>query len=354
MSRFSVQIALSLLFGASMAAGCDLATEETDETGTSASDSGVTTEFEPEDDDDVEPDCDPATFASTCSAGRLIECVDGMVRNADCGERFSCELGSDGAACVWRIGEPCDTEYAECEEPGGVLSCDVDDGVWRFDPCPFGGGCDQGVCFGPDDVACDETFVSRCDGESIVRCMIPGFEQVQACDEGFTCRTTASGKGSCLPLEAEPCEDETVRTCLDDQTLAGCLDGWTYSGACEEGQRCFEALTAQCADETANPCDPTVDAPRCEDGTAYNCRDAGFETVESCAGDQSCALDDTCFGECGEAAACIPTEGTPCEEPLDLFCQDDAIALCFAGTVAFESEPCGCTETEDGPMCTDP
>ncbi len=346
MARFSARFALSVLLGACVVSGCDLAAEEDEGTATLSTSDG------PPEDDGVEPDCDAATFNSTCVEGRLIECADGVVRNADCGDGFSCELGSDGAACVWRVGEACDAEFAQCEEPGGVLSCDGPGGVWSFDPCPFGGGCEDGVCWGPDDVPCDETFVSRCDGESIVQCVIPGFEEVRPCDEGSACRTTASGAGSCLPIGAQPCDDENVRTCRDEQTIAGCLDGWTYDARCEEGQRCFEARTAQCADENASLCDPAVDGPRCEDGTAFNCRDAGFETAEACTEGQTCALDDTCFGECGEAAACIPSGGTTCEEPLDLFCQGDALALCFAGIVAFESEPCDCIETEDGAMCT--
>ncbi len=298
------------------------------------------------------PTCDPETFATDCVEGDIVECSeDGFVQTMSCGPRSRCEIGSDGPGCVWRIGEACEGEYEQCSDPGGILSCD--DGLWRFEGCPVGGACSDEQCFGPEETPCDRAEDEPyCEGEALVECYPHGFEVRTPCGADEVCQLGTMG-GVCVATDAVPCDLETfVSNCNEADELTGCgADGWTYTSTCPEGDRCFDGpVGATCHDEDTPACDPETATATCEDGIASFCNPSGYEAQTACDAESACFIDETCLFGCQDLAVCVPQDAELCDEPLDLFCIGEAIAICFAGQVLLWAE-CGCVEDDDGAYC---
>lgn len=299
------------------------------------------------------PECDPDRFSPICEDGRVLECIgEGTIRSRGCGSNASCQLGSDGADCVWPLGKPCDSEYRLCKPPGGVHACV--DGTWEFEPCPPGGTCSDGRCYGPEHIPCDwPDDAPYCNGDELVHCAPNGFETASMCEPGEVCRPGETG-ASCVAEAAEPCDPEAGSVCVAEAEILLCgEDGWTARVSCPEAERCFSGpLGASCQDESLPACDPTTAEATCVDGTATQCQPTGYQSEHTCERDEACRIDETCFGTCRQGAACVPPDATPCQEPQDLFCDGEGLALCFDGWILPIFPDCGCAVTGDGPECT--
>lgn len=304
-------------------------------------------------DTNSEPTCEPNTFASDCAGGLIVECSEeGLIQARECGPRLSCEIGSEGAGCVWRVGEACDSEYEQCRDPGGILACE--DGFWRFEGCPREGACSDAECFGPEDTPClypdDEP---RCEGSALVTCYPHGFEVTTPCGAAEVCQLGTMG-GVCVADDAAACDPEAfTSTCSDVDEVSSCSGaGWTEEYSCADGDRCFESpLGATCQDEDTPACEPATAPATCDDGVAISCHPLGFETQEPCVAETECLVDESCIFGCQDVATCVPVDAEACEEPADAFCMGDALSFCFAGRV-LPGFDCGCVEDEDGARCT--
>lgn len=297
--------------------------------------------------------CDPERFDPICSEGAVLACSeDGEITRTSCGDG-SCVFGSEGVGCVWPLGENCEGSYAACDEVGGVHACI--DGVWTFDPCPVGGSCVGGTCYGPGAAPCDPAQTEPwCDGEQRLQCNADGFQVPSDCPNGEICRDGDTG-ATCVSSDAAPCDpDAFVWHCGSENEVRGCLDvGWTITATCEPGQRCFDsAFGATCADADAEPCDPTTATPSCQDGVATSCSPQGVLNVTACADDEQCRVDQWCLTDCLPAAACIPSDAAPCDEPSDALCDGDDLVFCFDGATVPVVSDCDCVEEDGTATCT--
>lgn len=338
------QSPLLLSMGALLVAGC----LEADE----GEGSGGGTPTDPASDSDSTPTCDSQTFVSDCVEGRVVSCSEeGFVQIGGCASRSRCEIGADGPGCVWRVGEPCEGEYEQCTDPGGILACE--NGFWRFEGCPVGGACSRDECFGPEDTPCDwPEDEPYCEGDAVVSCFQHGFEVASVCEAEEVCRQGTQG-GVCVPSDAVSCDpDSSVSSCQGLQTVERCaVTGWTEEQTCEDGDRCFEGLAgAACEDEDSIACDSATHPATCEDGLARWCGFSGIETETQCDLGTECLIDESCFFGCQELAVCVPLDAEACEEPVDTFCMGDLISVCFAGSILPGFE-CDCSEGEDGASC---
>lgn len=299
-----------------------------------------------------EPECDPQTQRSFCEAGELIECTeDGTFEVSGCGTDALCAEGSDGADCVWRLGQPCDGETSPtCWDPGGVLSCT--EGFWAFEGCETSERCKErfrdAACIPLEQADCEYAeHVPHCEGEDLVECGVFEVETTTVCEAGTSCQTTLEG-AACIGDDALGCDpDESVGQCAGPTEVELCdpTTGWTQHFECPEDEQCLATSAgAGCFPAEAQTCDPDITGPTCTDGVARGCSSFGVTYEQPCTDEQRCAIDETCVFGCEPLATCVDLDAEPCDEPLDSFCGDETLEICFDGA-QIGGFPCpGCTE----------
>jgi len=320
-----------------------------DDSGTAASDSSS----------EPDPECDPQTQRSFCDAGELVECgAAGTFEVSGCGTDALCAEGSDGADCVWRLGQPCDGDAPPiCWDPGGVLSCT--EGFWAFEGCDTSERCKQryrdAACIPLEQGDCEYAdYVPHCEGQDLVQCGVFDVETRTACEVGTACKSTLDG-AACIDDASVACDpDESAGQCVAPNEVELCdpSTGWTERFACPQDDQCLAtSATVGCFPADAQTCDPDTMGPTCTDGIARGCSSLGVTYEQLCTDEQRCAIDGTCVFGCDPVAACVDLDAEACAEPLDSFCGDETLEVCFDGS-QIGGFPCpGCTEDDSGATC---
>lgn len=164
--------------------------------------------------------------------------------------------GETWAACMENSGRSVTGAVVECS--GAVANIFVGEGLLKYD-CAFEGcacepgtytnmdaALEHGLCSCP--VCDDQTYESRCEGNTLMRCSNGGERNVDCAAIGLVCKEKVDGPSTshfcsyqtCDPMQmVETCTDGVIEYCLPDGlTTISCTD-LGFSG-CEEGAGCLE------------------------------------------------------------------------------------------------------------------
>ena len=308
-------------------------------------------------------------FDSTCQPNSCSGAAAGTCDDADGFVDCTCNPGYSGDYC-----ETCDVGYhvdasgacvadescitddpcvnGTCDDVGGVISCECDDGYagddcdvcaagWHDDgggTCVLDATCMPSSCSGTDAGLCD-------DSTGVVFCNCnPGYTGAycDSCDAGYH----LDAAGACVVDEScitdDPCVngscDDTggVISCECDDGYTGddcdvCAPGWhdDGGGTCVLDETC---LPSSCSGAAAGSCDDATGVVECSCNPGYggdycdSC-DAGYhlDAAGACVVDESCITDDPCVnGSCDDTGGVISCE---CD---DGYAGDDC-DVCAAG-----------------------
>lgn len=149
---------------------------------------------------------------------------------------------------------------------------------------------------GVTDNCGDETQVGRCDGDTVIWCEGGEIHQQDCAAEGKVCGfDDARGYYACLDTGTtdDPCNGETYVGRCDGDTVIWCQDDQVHSQDCTaEGKVCVYDESKQyyaCREPASvDPCNGETYEGRCEDGSVIWCEDNEIKSIDCAANDATC------------------------------------------------------------------
>lgn len=258
--------------------------------------------------------CDPES--RTCVG-------DACTTGADCGPNEVCAQGR----CVSNVGCTNDTQ---CEDGESCIEGECVEGDCRTNiDCPDPLVCVDSACIPEEGCVVGQT---RCNANTIIRCLAGGEEVMEPCDDGSVCLETG-GSAMCHEIICEAGD----RTCQDAETVSVCNTTGTelVEEPCAQGDVCTEGVCGPI------PCEP-FEIGCADDNTAFACDADGQIELLPCRSDQFC-----------EDALCRDRACTPGESQ----CVGDTIVSCNDAGTEVQRVYCGdqpqCAENPGGCACVD-
>jgi len=149
-------------------------------------------------------------------------------------------------------------------------------------------GLGSGGSGGGTDGCGDETYVGRCDGDTVVWCQDDQVHNQDCAAEGKACAfDDARGYYACIDGGSadDPCNGETYLGRCDGDTVVWCQDDQVQSQDCAaEGKVCVfdDAKQYYACREPASvdPCNGETFEGRCEDGSVIWCEDNEVKSID--------------------------------------------------------------------------
>jgi len=277
-----------------------------------------------------------------CDSGVCIDnmCMDCLI-SADCEQGYICQDNVCVEGTEECQGNATCNNHGTCDDSSGTIVCTCDTGYTgdRCESCAAGYHDEDGSCV-PDEACQDDT----CNGHG--ECDDTGGVITCDCDDGYAgdrCDSCAAGyaewpadSGTCVddPCDPYPCDlphavpNGCVQTAADEY-ICTCEEGYTWSGTectdtCEDNDDDNHGVGPGCMGPDCDDNDPDVfeGNPETCDGKDNDCDGRTDCEGGACSGDDPCVDDDPCTEDTCDYEGDGCAHG-PLEVPQDTDCDPD-------------------------------